>query len=296
MFAVLSLGGGNAPRRPASQPLRPAEEPSRTLETEGELGPYLQSLPERSLRSLSLQEEVDLAQRIERGDQQAREDLVLSNLRLVIAIAKLYTGHGLPLSDLVQEGNLGLLKAIPKYDWRKGFRFSTYAVYWVRQSISQALKEQRDAIVIPSHILDESRLIARARQKLLLQNGTMPGEEEIAALLGKPLLWVQVRDHLPEAVPLEEGEDNPLQPPPAPRNLDGLEEKLRSLLSERSFLMVCQFYGVFGQPRLTLRELKREHHISAGRVHQLLQDALKKLQKAAEEDGDLDAFLLPPVV
>ena len=130
---------------------------------------------------LSADEEVDLAKRIERGDLGAKERMVNSNLRLVVSLAKKYQGHELALLDLIQEGILGLIRAAEKFDWRKGYKFSTYATFWIRQAIQRGLANQGRTIRIPVHIGQRERKIARAERELAAQHGRPPSDEEVAA-------------------------------------------------------------------------------------------------------------------
>ena len=130
---------------------------------------------------LSAQEEIELSKRIERGDLEAKERMVNSNLRLVVSLAKKYQGHELALLDLIQEGILGLIRAAEKFDWRKGYKFSTYATFWIRQAIQRGLANQGRTIRIPVHIGQRERKIARAERELAAQHGRPPTDEEVAA-------------------------------------------------------------------------------------------------------------------
>jgi RNA polymerase primary sigma factor len=142
---------------------------------------YLRSIGRVPL--LTREDEVRLAKRIEMNDMTAKNALIEANLRLVVSIAKRYTGRGLTLLDLIQEGNLGLIRAVEKFDWRRGFKFSTYATWWIRQAITRALADQSRTIRIPVHMVERMNRVARAKRSLMQQNNREPSYEEIAELV-----------------------------------------------------------------------------------------------------------------
>src|SRR5918996_1411560 len=136
---------------------------------------------------LTAEEEIELAKRIERGDLEAKDRMINSNLRLVISVARKYQGQGLPLGDLIQEGMLGLIRAVEKFDWRKGFKFSTYGTLWIRQAIGRGLANSARTVRLPVHITARARKIADAERKLAVELERTPTEAEIADAVGLPL-------------------------------------------------------------------------------------------------------------
>jgi RNA polymerase primary sigma factor len=246
-------------------------------------------------RLLTAAEEVELAKRVERGDRSAKEAMINSNLRLVISIARRYQGHGLSLLDLIQEGVIGLNRAVEKFDWRKGFKFSTYATWWIRQACQRAISNQSLTIRVPTHVHERRIKLARARQRLEAQRGTAPTREELAAATGLELL------HVEEALGAVEASVSLNQPAGAdgdgelgdlfadPIALDPAEEAAASLqrqavrlalqqLPEREQRLIELRFGLDGEP-LSLEAIGRELGITRERVRQLEGEALAKLER-----------------
>ena len=154
-------------------------------------GPHSTCARSAACRCSPREDEVRLAKRIEQNDMAAKNALIEANLRLVVSIAKRYTGRGLTLLDLIQEGNLGLIRAVEKFDWRRGFKFSTYATWWIRQAITRALADQSRTIRIPVHMVERMNRVARARRSLIQKHSREPTPEEIAELVEMPAKKVE---------------------------------------------------------------------------------------------------------
>jgi RNA polymerase primary sigma factor len=250
-------------------------------------------------RLLTAEEEVELAQRREQGDLAARDRMAVSNLRLVVANARRYQGRGLPLIDLIQEGVLGLLRAVDKYDWRRGFRFSTYATWWIRQALQRAIDNRAREIRLPTNIADRERLVARVERELTAELGRAPRDEEIAEAAGLPLRQVEDLREVARVVtsldrPVGEEQETALRelfaaPGPGPEETVTLrlsEEEVRAAVAalpepERDLIRLR--YGLeSGTEPLSLREIGRQLQVSPRMARQIEIRALERLALSRE--------------
>ena len=259
------------------------------------LDKYLQEIGREEL--VSPEEEVELAQRIRKGDQEALEKLTRANLRFVVSVAKQYQHQGLSLPDLINEGNLGLIKAAEKFDETRGFKFISYAVWWIRQSILQALAEQSRIVRLPLNQVGSLNKINKALGKFEQENERQPSTDELAEMIDIPkdkiadTLRVSGR-HVSVDAPFVEGEDNSLldvlpneDSPSADRGLTNESlsteiERALQILTPREREIIKSFFGI-GCQEMTLEEIGERLDLTRERVRQIKEKAIRKLKKPA---------------
>jgi RNA polymerase primary sigma factor len=249
---------------------------------------------------LTAAQEVELTKRVERGDLAAKRTMIESNLRLVVSIAKRYRHQGLPFLDLIQEGTLGLIRAVEKFDWRRGFKFSTYATWWITQAVARGLGDQARTIRMPVHIVERSQKLNRAERMLSMELGREPTLVEVAERAGLPLrqaLEVEAAARASTSLdqPLGEQEDalfGDLVASEGPLPEERVEDTLRNealgealaLLDEREQTVLVLRYGLYGSEPKTLDEIGRRLGVSRERVRQLETEALKRLARLPEAE------------
>ena len=275
---------------PAPAPVTPQETTTDALQL------FLREAGRHAL--LTAAQEVELAKKIEKGDMRAKQLMIQSNLRLVVSIAKNYRNQGLPFLDLIQEGTLGLIRAVEKFDWRRGFKFSTYATWWIRQAVARALADKARTIRMPVHIVERLQKMNRAERTLWTQLGREPTLDEIAEEASLPLQQaIEVRAAARASTSLDQpvGEaedavfgdfvagDGPLPEEQVELSLrsQALKEALGAL-SERERQVVVLRYGLTDAEPKTLEEIGRRLGLTRERVRQIELDSLKRLASLRE--------------
>ena len=263
------------------------------VSTEDPVRMYLKEIGNVPL--LSGEEEVELAKRVEQGDEEAKKKLTEANLRLVVSIAKKYVGRGMPVLDLIQEGNMGLMKAVDKFDYTKGYKFSTYATWWIRQAITRGIADTGRTIRVPVHMVETINKTLRMTRTLLQELGREPTPEEVAARLNVPVARVREvlkisRDPVSLDTPIGEEDDSHLGDfieddtalsPSDSAAFSMLREELKSALeslTDRERQVIELRFGLLDGRARTLEEVGKEFNVTRERIRQIEAKALRKLR------------------
>lgn len=264
-------------------------------ESDSILRVYMEEIAKTDL--LTIEEEIALADRISRGDAEARDHMIRANLRLVVKIARDYSNYGLPLADLISEGNIGLMKAVEKYDPEKGGKLSTYAAWWIKQAIKRALSNQSKTVRLPVHMVDKIARLRKISQAMTEELGREPTDDELTELLGIPrkkLAMLKQAAQRPTSLdaPLGEessstfgetiGDNNAINPLEAltAKDMHGELDGLMSLLDKRESKIIGARFGLGGKKPLTLEEISRDFGVTRERIRQLQNIALEKMRNA----------------
>ena len=265
---------------------------------------FMRDIGKRPL--LTAAQETALAKRIEQGDHAANEEMVAANLRLVVSIAKRYRNQGLPFMDLIQEGTFGLMRATEKFDWRRGFKFSTYATWWIRQAVSRALADKGRTVRMPVHIVERLTKITRTEQRLRAESGRQPSSDEIAFdldMTAEEVESVRVLAQLPVSLETPVGDEDGMElgqlieDAQTPRPDDVVDDMLRmetlarclATLSDRERRVLELRFGLNGEQPNTLDEVSLVFQVTRERIRQIETSALRKLRSLVESQSLRDA-------
>lgn len=300
MLPKITTEGLTSPRRSAMRRRRSEEQDENAVNATdaGESDAVMTYLREIGrVPMITHEREIELAQRIEMGDRDAMKQFILANLRLVVSIAKRYVGRGLTLLDLIQEGNIGLIRAVQRYDWRRGHRFSTHATWWIRQAISRAVADKGRTIRLPVYVNTALNRIRRERQRLLQELGREPTEEELAEATGLDpvrMIELQAAPGAPVSLELPVGEDEEQElgdvladtESASPEDVattqtlkDEVQRVLESVLTPRERLVLQLRFGLGNSQAHPLEQVGRELGITRERVRQIEAGALAKLRQ-----------------
>jgi len=244
---------------------------------------------------LEAREEAALAAAIQSGDGEARRRMIEANLRLVVSVARAYVGRGVPLMDLIAEGNLGLIRAVEKFDPARRLRFSTYAVWWIREAVQHAVMHHGRTVRLPVHVLRELAQVLRAERELAARNGTPPSLDQIAAAVGKEMRDVAELFRVSERVTSLDAVAEAGEPVAAPVERDESSSALSPLeserlglwlsrLTERQYEVMQRRFGLGGAPVQSLAEIGRDLGITRERARQIQEEAMKKLRKLSQDE------------